>query len=435
MRNATFPQANTRGLYRTLWRWHFYAGVFCLPFVLLLALTGATYLFKPYYESWREAGLHTLAIDGERLSPNAQIAAALAAVPESKFLSYRLPQADHEAVLVQLQADRVWQVFVNPYSGAVLAHYPKEQMLMHVVRTLHGELLLGNIGSVLVELAACWAIVLVLTGLYLWWPRQSRGLAGVLYPRLRQGARVLWRDLHAVTGVWLAALVLFLLVTGLPWALVWGAALKQVRSLEFSAAQGWRQGRQQEHQHWRAQASDLFNLTPAVVAHAHAQRLAPPVELSVADAHHGTWKAASQNPNRPLRADVWLRADGSIVKQAGFADKAWLDRAIGVGVAAHEGQLFGVFNLLLCLLTCVGLFTLAVSGFMHWRKRKPTGQLGAPPVIAAKAGPVILTLTLVLAVLLPLLGISIVVLLLLEWLVLRQVPVIAVWLGLANPDV
>ncbi|WP_264817762.1 PepSY domain-containing protein, partial [Acidomonas methanolica] len=32
---------------RTVWRWHFFAGLFCLPFVVLLCLTGTIYLFKP----------------------------------------------------------------------------------------------------------------------------------------------------------------------------------------------------------------------------------------------------------------------------------------------------------------------------------------------------------------------------------------------------
>ncbi|HLH33890.1 MAG TPA: hypothetical protein VKX41_04400 [Alloacidobacterium sp.] len=27
--------------YRTIWRWHFYAGLFCIPFVLWLATTGS----------------------------------------------------------------------------------------------------------------------------------------------------------------------------------------------------------------------------------------------------------------------------------------------------------------------------------------------------------------------------------------------------------
>ncbi|MFC3114339.1 PepSY-associated TM helix domain-containing protein [Cellvibrio fontiphilus] len=446
-----------KALYRTIWRWHFYAGVFVIPFVILLSITGAIYLFKPYYEHWQERHYRGLPLAGEMLAPNAQINAALAAVPEGKFLSYRLPQAADEAVLITVQADTSWLVYLNPYTGAVLAAERSDDQLMNIVKTIHGELLLGNFGSVLVELAACWAIVLIVTGLYLWWPRHGRGLAGVIYPRLREGSRTFWRDIHAVTGIWISALALFLLITGLPWALVWGAALKEVRALDFSRfnpaqeQQDWNQGRAQEHQHWRAQATEVFNLTPAVLDAAQQLQLAPPVELSVASTaqaeHHGhsaqhrmhhtdhevmaqTWKASSQTPNRPLRADVWINTAGAIEKRSDFAQKKLLDRAIGIGVAAHEGQLFGWFNLLLGLLTCAGLILLSLSGFILWRKRKPAAVLGAPPAMPAHIGFAVVAITLGLAIFLPLLAVSLGVLLLLEFVLLRRIGWLSRWLGL-----
>ncbi|MCA9421734.1 MAG: PepSY domain-containing protein, partial [Nitrospira sp.] len=33
--------------YPTVWRWHFYAGLFCVPFIVLLAISGGLYLFTP----------------------------------------------------------------------------------------------------------------------------------------------------------------------------------------------------------------------------------------------------------------------------------------------------------------------------------------------------------------------------------------------------
>ena len=92
-----------------------------------------------------------------------------------------------------------------------------------------------------VELAASWTIIMVVTGLYLWWPRHARRLAGVLYPRLGGGSRMFWRDIHSVTGIWISAFVLFLLFTGLPWAKSWGNYLKAVRRVTGTAVarQDW----------------------------------------------------------------------------------------------------------------------------------------------------------------------------------------------------
>lgn len=424
--------SSNKALYRTIWRWHFYAGIFCIPFVIVLAITGAIYLFKPYYEHWKEGEFRGLQVVGDMQLPNQQIASALAAVDSGKFLSYRLPQAPDEAVAVNVQADKNWQVYVNPYTVEVLGKVRKDEMLMNIVKTIHGELLIGNMGSILVELAACWAIVLVITGLYLWWPRNANGLAGVLYPRLREGSRTFWRDLHAVTGIWISVFALFLLVTGLPWATVWGAALKEVRAWNATPVQqDWTQNRHQEHQHGRSTANDTYDLPSDVLYTAMRLQLAPPVELSIADAHAGIWKASSQAQNRPLREDVWIKTDGSIQKQSGFADKKLLDRAIGIGIAAHEGYLFGWFNLLLGVLTCLGLILISVSGFILWRKRKPDAVLGAPPAMPTRIGFMIVAITIGLAIFLPLMAISLVILLVVEFFLLRRVAKVKNWLGLS----
>jgi uncharacterized iron-regulated membrane protein len=46
MRPQNNPPVPTSALYRRVWRWHFYAGLICLPFLALMALTGALYLYQ-----------------------------------------------------------------------------------------------------------------------------------------------------------------------------------------------------------------------------------------------------------------------------------------------------------------------------------------------------------------------------------------------------
>ncbi|HRE36624.1 MAG TPA: PepSY-associated TM helix domain-containing protein, partial [Sphingopyxis terrae] len=71
-------------LYRTIWRWHFYAGLFVIPFILILSLTGAAYLFKPQIDRWEERDWRGLAA-AQRVDADAQVAAALAAFPGAAF--------------------------------------------------------------------------------------------------------------------------------------------------------------------------------------------------------------------------------------------------------------------------------------------------------------------------------------------------------------
>src|SRR5580698_1737762 len=53
--------AISKGLdHRTVWRWHFYAGLFCIPFVLWLSVTGTIFLFHPQIQHWLDRPYDTL---------------------------------------------------------------------------------------------------------------------------------------------------------------------------------------------------------------------------------------------------------------------------------------------------------------------------------------------------------------------------------------
>ena len=151
-------------LYRRVWRWHFYAGLLVLPFVLLLSVTGAIYLFKPQIDRWEERAYHGPS-GGAPVSPDAQLAAALAAHTGSRFVHYRLPERAGDAAMVRLTlpSGEAAEVFVSP-AGDVLGTLAPEGRIAPTVARLHGSLLMGTWGDRLVELAASWTIVLIVSG-------------------------------------------------------------------------------------------------------------------------------------------------------------------------------------------------------------------------------------------------------------------------------
>ena len=145
--------------YRALWRWHFHAGLFCIPFVIVLALTGSIYLFKPQIDAFADRNVDSLQVTGRRASGEAQITAALASLPGSKLFVYEIPREPDDAVRVHLYSPdgtgRI--VYVHPESLAILKTVPHTHRLTEIVRTIHGELFAGRTGSILIELAASWA--------------------------------------------------------------------------------------------------------------------------------------------------------------------------------------------------------------------------------------------------------------------------------------
>ena len=94
-------------------------------------------------------------------------------------MSCRRPPDDAARVIVS-RAGKAIRVLVHPESLEVLHSVAEEDRPMRWLFRLHGELLMGNRGSAIVELASSWAIVMILTGLFLWWPRGVPARRGCL---------------------------------------------------------------------------------------------------------------------------------------------------------------------------------------------------------------------------------------------------------------
>ena len=479
--NSTEP---TRGLdHRIVWRWHFYAGLFCIPFVLWLSVTGTIFLFKPQIEHFIDRPYDALTIN-QRAAVNSQVQAALAAVPGATLDSYELPHTPTSAAQILVdKGTQQFRVYIHPQTLQVLKLVNEDQRFENVIFKLHGELLIGDTGSWIVELAASWAVVMVLTGIFLWWPRNSKGLAGVLYPRLGQGQRTFWRDIHSVVGIYVSVFALFLLFTGLPWAKSWGSYLKAIRhfSAGHAVQQDWTtsssealaaraahdmsgmsnmhnmpgmtgmhhmegmegmstghaqhegmSGMHGAHRGTGLQGPNAFVAIDSMVATVAPLNLAEPVLISPPMKAGGNWTAKSDARNRTLRVNLVLDpATGAIIKRTDFNSKPWLDRVIGTGIAAHEGALFGLGNQLLGLFTTAGLVTLSLSGLWMWGRRRPEGVLGAPVAIRrVRFSPALIALLVVFGLYFPFLGGSMILVGLSEWLVLRRIPLTQRWLGL-----
>ncbi|OAJ57935.1 peptidase [Paraburkholderia ginsengiterrae] len=225
--------------YRTLWRWHFYAGLFVMPFLVVLAITGTLYCFQPQIEPLLYP--QRLIVESQatpRLPEEALLARARTAMPPDATALTAIiasdPRRSAEFVFRLADGDKQ-SVYVNPYNGAVLGTLSVERRFMQVDRMLHRKLLLGKPGELLMELAACWTLVMIGTGVALWWPREKTTARAALLPRFSLKGRALWKNLHAVMGIWLALGALVFVLTGLPWSGSWG---KQFKALATAANLG-----------------------------------------------------------------------------------------------------------------------------------------------------------------------------------------------------
>ncbi|HLU02088.1 MAG TPA: PepSY domain-containing protein [Advenella sp.] len=229
---AALPMAR----YALLWRWHFYAALFVMPLLIVLGITGTIYLYKPQIEAVAyKSQLYVTPQTSPRLPQQTLYEIAQDSAPGGvPILTAEIHNApDRSAQFTYLDSvEGTSSIFLDPYTGETLAKMPtlnfNATYWIGLARQIHRGLLLGKTGEVLMELAACWTLIMVGTGVALWWPRRKRGLKQAMIPDVKKKGRPFWREIHATMGIVLAAGAVFFVMSGLPWTSTWGAQFKQL---------------------------------------------------------------------------------------------------------------------------------------------------------------------------------------------------------------
>jgi uncharacterized iron-regulated membrane protein len=399
--------ASTR-LYRAVWRWHFYAGLFVVPFLLVLAATGLIMVYGNSIETFLGKKYH-VAPGGERASITAQAQAALDAIPGGTLKLYVSPPSGERASVFIVNAnDKDQVVAVDPHGPAVLGTIVKDETWFYWANHIHGTLLIGTAGDRLIEIAAGLGIVLVLTGFYLWWPR-GNGFLRALIPDLALRGRALWKELHATAGFYGGVVLLFFFVSGLSWSGVWGEKYVQAWST-FPAAK-WDNVPLSDDVHakmnhgalkevpWaleqtqmpmsgsEAGAAGLAHGVPVnldtVAAFAKANGFDTQFRINVPQDEKGVFTISADSMDADTTSPTGDRTvhidryTGKILADVRFADYSLPGKAMAVGIALHEGTM-GWWNTALNVAFCLTFIFLCVSGVVMWWKRRPAGALGAP---------------------------------------------------------
>jgi uncharacterized iron-regulated membrane protein len=324
--------------------------------------------------------------------------------------------------------------------------------VMQLIRKLHSLQYFGARASWLVEAAAGWAILLVASGVYLWWPRGEPG--GVVTVRGRPRQRVFWRDLHAVTGIVAGGIVLFLAVTGMPWSDLWGG---KVQELATETNTGRPVPPAEVVPDWQLEnyvpppaqerAGGMAPM-PAMAGHHHhggevkpdlpwaLEKAAPPASsaprdrtpigvdaavrafdaagiakpygvtlpLSARGAYVATYSPPRVQDTRTLYVDQY---DGRVLDDVGYARFGPTAKAIEWGIAVHQGMEYGPVNRYLMLAGCIAIVMLVVTSVTMWWKRRPRGSLGVPPAPEERrAYRVLIAIMVVVGIFYPLVGVS-----------------------------
>ncbi|MCG8392440.1 MAG: PepSY domain-containing protein [Pseudomonadales bacterium] len=405
-------QSRLARFYRAVWRWHFMIGVLVLPFLFMLAASGLLMLLSKPVDKALNAPLLTVAPEDKALPASTLLDTVREAFPHASVRLYLPPAAPDQSARFSLQSGHgaghgghgapSTLVHLNPYSGEILGSQDPGASLYARLKEWHGSLFLGDLGDALIEIAAGLAVLMIVTGLYLAWPKE--GLA-TLIPARSVSTRADWRGWHLGIG-WLIALpLLFFLVSGLAWTNIWGGKLVQpwgsLPGTRFEAPQAVDHETMNEaglHRvPWALEQAPMpasQDTVPApspldldaVVSQARDQGFET-FRVHFPQGDSGVWTVSattiagdiSQPGNeRILHLD---KVSGAVLQDIRFADYPAMGKAMAASIPFHQGDL-GLWNWLLNLLLVTLILALTVTGALLWWKRQ---SRRAPP--RAEPGP------------------------------------------------
>jgi uncharacterized iron-regulated membrane protein len=382
-------------LYRAIWRWHFFAGLIAIPFMLLLATTGGLYLFKDEIDHTLFGYRNLVPVGAAALTPEALVKAASGAAPGGRAAIYRDPPRPDTSATVTFRSDGGdLKVFVDPYTGKVLDQVPANQEFSFVLKKIHSLEYFGTTLNHVIEAMGGFAIVLIVSGIYLWWPRHRPD--GVATIRWRPGRRALWRDLHAVTGAYAGLAMLLLAVTGMPWSGLWGAQVNQwATQLGLGYPPGAWDNVPVSDQHldhvvekagWTVENSPVPESAPMAmppiglnraVAIARNLGIASGFELALPATPEGVYSATIFPDDLGRQRIVHIdQYSGQPLVDLGFDQYGPVARAIEWGINVHQGQEWGLINQMLMAGTCLAIILMSVAAVVMWWKRRPRGRVG-----------------------------------------------------------
>ncbi len=405
-------------LYRRIWRWHFLAACYVIPFFLILAITGLIMASAAFNQSkFGEAVFLDDAHSYQGLQKQAistHILAAQSAFPQASIDQYVYYADAHRAAQIQLRTERgALIVSLNPYSNEIISSVEKDSSLYAWANKIHGGLLLGDVGDFLLELAASLGIFMLVSGFYLWLVK-ANDIKNKLNPFgfliIKGNVRERFKYLHGSIGFYIGVILLFFLLSGLAWTNIWGGKLVQAwgtfpaerfapqttnaqqtntahsahtthQSLNNSSVKEVPWGLEQtplpvvshihhEHRHHAMISVDTVAQQATQSGFSERYRIHFPKNkngIFTVSASTMTGDARTPAQEKFVHLDPY---SGEILAQVSFSDYSFAAKLMSISIALHQGE-FGLANILANLVLCLAVIALILSGVWLAFLRKP----------------------------------------------------------------
>lgn len=213
---------------------HLWLGLISGLVVFILGITGAIYAFADELKEicYQDRLYVQIPSNQQKLSLDLLVTKAQNALGETHKISraeisnkpgktymFRALKLNRDAFGYQGYYQYYYKAYLNPYTGEIVKIENSEKEFFTIVLALHMNLLLGDkIGQQVVRYAVICFVLLLLSGIVLWWPKNKKAAKNSFSIKFKAKFKRLNYDLHNVLGFYAFAILFIISLTGLAWS-------------------------------------------------------------------------------------------------------------------------------------------------------------------------------------------------------------------------
>lgn len=291
---------------------------------------------------------------------------------------------------VNLSKPRRAAMYVDQYTGQLKGLYERPAFFDFMQR-LHRWLLdsrddSGGVfwGRTIVGISTIMFVLVLLSGVVIWWPRTVRMLRNSLKITTSKSRHLLWRSLHVAGGMYVLLLLLAMALTGLTWSFTWYSkgfnALFGVNEVQKSGAEVYAEQQAKDAAKAKektdkagdksgkgATATDIYAEWQTVYDTLRARN----VKFDNITVSDGTADVAFGGLGNQRAADKYTfnPADGRITSVSLYADSDKSSKIRGWILSVHMGSWGGLLTRILWFIAALFGSTLPITGYYLWIRR------------------------------------------------------------------
>ncbi|UGU17234.1 PepSY domain-containing protein [Sinomicrobium kalidii] len=360
---------------------HLWLGLASGLVVFVVALSGSILVFEKELDRFFRPGFHLVPeVSSEKVPVDILIGKAEEKHPGTSLHDLFVFDAPERSVRIRLADEHgEWTVVsADPYSGKILKDAPYKKRFFTIVMELHRFLLMGETGKTITGISCIIFVVLLSSGLILWWPLKRKHFKQRLNVKWDASFKRTNWDFHSVFGFYSSLILLLIALTGLVWSFDWYENImyfladgkpKPVHLVKNVSEEG-PDNQDYFYESMLRETDSLF-------------RYRGDIRLIVPPQKDRSILVLKENPEADIpnvRDMVYFdRYSGKRLQTTLYKDLSTGDKIRRLVYPIHIGSIYGYPTRILAFVVCLFASTSPITGFLIWRGRKKKKDMEKRP--------------------------------------------------------